>query len=223
MSTAATRTRPESCRRSARRSPASWSIPTRAGPSEPTNEPRGVTGLHLAVDGSGLERARAGVGVYTKEILRAMSVDRPDCRFTVYLPPGAAPPNPSPGISYRALAGLPFVGRHVQWPARIRRLGPDAYFGAVGALPLRDVGCPSVITVHDLAIYRNSGWFPGGQPLSTRFVIPRSLARADVIVAVSNSTANDIEDLFGIPAASIDVVPHGVSSLFRPMSRDDLS
>jgi glycosyltransferase involved in cell wall biosynthesis len=182
-----------------------------------------VTGLHLAVDGAGLVRPRAGVGVYTKEILRAMSVERPDCRFTVYLPPGATAPSQSPGISYRPLPAAPFVGRHLQWPARIRRLRPDAYFGAVGALPLRDVGCPTVITVHDLAIYRNPAWFPGGQPLSTRFVIPRSLARADVIVAVSNSTAEDIEDLFGISASSIDVVPHGVSSQFRPMSREDLA
>lgn len=152
-----------------------------------------------------------------------MSVDRPDCRFTVYLPPGAAAPSASPGIAYRPLPSTPFIGRHVQWPARVRRLRPDAYFGPAGALPLRSVGCPTVITVHDLAIYRNAGWFPGGQPLSTRFVIPRSLARADVLVAVSNSTADDIEDLFGIKASSIDVVPHGVSSQFRPMSREDLA
>src|SRR4029077_19159819 len=111
MSIAVTRTCPESCRRSARRSPASWSTRTRAGPNEPTNSP--LTGLHVAVDGSGLERARAGIGVYTKEILHAMSVDRPDCRFTAYLPPGATAPSPSPGIAYRPLPGAPFVGRHL--------------------------------------------------------------------------------------------------------------
>ena len=182
-----------------------------------------MTGLHLAVDGSGLERARAGVGVYTKEILHAMSVDRHDCRFTVYLPPEAAAPGPSPGMAYRPLPSSPFVGRHLQWPARIRRLRPDAYFGPAGALPLRAVGCPTVITVHDLAIYRNPAWFPGRQPLSTRLVIPRSLARADMIVAVSNSTAKDIEELFGVSASSIDVVPHGVSPIFRPMSAEDLA
>src|SRR6266850_556459 len=182
-----------------------------------------MTGLHLAVDGSGLERAPAGVGVYTKEILRAMSIDRPDCRFTVYLPPGAVAPSPSPGIAYRSLPGAPFIGRHLQWPARIRRLRPDAYFGPVGALPLGSVGCPTVITVHDLAIYRNPGWFPGRQPLSTRIVVPRSLARADVIVAVSSNTADDIEALFGVPPSRIDVIPHGVSHQFRPMGTEDLT
>jgi len=178
--------------------------------------------LHLAVDGSGLARPRAGVGVYTREILRALSVDRPDCRFTVYLPPEVKSPGASPAVAHRTLPGTPFVGRHLQWPARIRRLRPDAYFGAVGALPLGNVGCPSVITVHDLAIYRNPKWFPGRQPLSTRLVVPRSLARADVVIAVSKNTADDIEDLFGVPASQISVVPHGVSHAFRPMSREDL-
>jgi glycosyltransferase involved in cell wall biosynthesis len=182
-----------------------------------------VTGLHLAVDGSGLARARAGVGVYTREILRAMSVDRPDCRFTVYLPSGAVAPGSAPGIGYRPLPSARLVGRHLQWPARIRRLRPDAYFGPAGALPLRSVGCPTVITVHDLAIYRNPAWFPGRQLLSTRLVVPRSLTRADVLVADSTNTAQDIEELFGVPASRIDVVPLGVSSVFRPMSGEDLA
>ncbi len=182
-----------------------------------------MTGIHLAVDGSGLERPRAGVGVYTREILRAMSVDRPDCRFTVYLPSGAGTPSQVPRISYRPLPGMPLIGRHLQWPARMRRLRADAYFGPAGALPLGDVGSPTVITVHDLAIYRNSSWFPGRQPLSTRLVIPRSLSRADVILAVSNHTAQDIEELFGVDPSRIDVVPHGVSSQFRPMSGEDLA
>jgi glycosyltransferase involved in cell wall biosynthesis len=182
-----------------------------------------MTGLHIAVDGSGLARAQAGVGVYTREILHAMSVERPDCRFTVYLPDGAALPGPTPGIGYRPLPSAPIVGRHLQWPARIRRLKPNAYFGPAGALPLGSVGCPTVITVHDLAIYRNPDWFPGRQPLSTRLVIPRSLDRADVLIAVSDNTAQDLEDMFGIPASRIDVVPHGVSARFRPMSAEDLA
>jgi glycosyltransferase involved in cell wall biosynthesis len=161
--------------------------------------------------------------VYTREILHAMSVDRPDCRFTVYVPAGSGAPASGPGIGYRPLPRARLIGRHLQWPARIRRLRPDAYFGAAGQLPLGAVGCPTVITVHDLAIYRNAEWFPGRQPLSTRFVVPRSLDRADVVIAVSNNTARDIEDLFGLPASRIQVVPHGVAAIFRPMSAEDLS
>jgi glycosyltransferase involved in cell wall biosynthesis len=180
-----------------------------------------VTGLHVAVDGYGLSRARAGVGVYTKEILHAMAVDRPDCRMTVYVPHDVHM-DAGPGVTPRRMPDTRFVGRHVQWPAQLRRLAPDAYFGPAGVLPLMDVGCPSVITVHDLAIYRNPDWFPRRQPLSTRWVVPRSLARADVVIAVSNNTGLDLQDLFGVPRSRIEVVPEGVSSSFRPMGGEDL-
>ncbi len=180
-----------------------------------------MIGLHIVVDGSGLERPRAGVGVYTAQILHAMHVDRPDCRMTVFGPPGAFVHAPYAG--YRPMPRTRLIGRHIQWPARIRQLKPDAYFGPAGALPLGDVGCPSVITIHDLAIYRNSGWFPGRQPLSTRYVVPRSVLRADVVIAVSENTARDLVDVFGIPRSRIDVVPHGVATSFTPMSAEDLA
>jgi glycosyltransferase involved in cell wall biosynthesis len=111
----------------------------------------------------------------------------------------------------------------MQWPARLRRLRPDVFFGAVGALPLMDVGTPSVITVHDLAIYRNAGWFPRRQPLSTRWVVPSSLRRADRVIAVSSNTARDAEDLFGVPSSRITIVPHGVSPGLRPMSSAEVA
>ena len=178
-------------------------------------------GLRLVVDGSGLERPRAGVGVYTTQVLHAMAVDRPDCRMTVFGPAGGFVHVPD--ATYRPLPQTRLIGRHVQWPAAIRRLKPDAYFGPAGALPLRDVGAPSVITVHDLAIYRNPAWFPGRQPLSTRLVVPRSVLRADVVIAVSESTARDVLEVFGIDRTRIEVVPHGVAPAFRPMSAEELA
>ena len=198
--------------------------PAPGAPPCPKGEGRtSLTGLHVAVDGSGLVRARAGVGVYTREVLRAMAVDRPDCRLTVYVPSGGISMTSAPAIGYRPLPSARFFGRHVQWPARIRKLRPDAFFGPVGALPLRDVGCPSVITVHDLAIYRHPEWFPPSQPLSTQWVVPRSLQRADVMIAVSAHTARDISELFHISPSRIEVVPNGVSASFRPMGGDDLA
>lgn len=182
-----------------------------------------MIGLHVAVDGYGLGRPRAGVGVYTREILRAMVVDRPDCRMTVFLPDSVNAPLAAPAIGYRTVPSTRLVGRHVQWPARIRALKADAFFGAAGVLPLRELGTPTVITVHDLAIYRNRDWFPARQPLSTGWIVPRSVRRADVVIAVSTNTARDVEAIFDVPASRIEVVPEGVSKAFRPMSAEDLA
>ena len=179
-----------------------------------------ATGLQLVVDGSGLERPRAGVGVYTTQILHGMAVERPDCRLMVYGPPGGFAYVPE--ASYRLLPQTRFIGRHFQWPAAIQRLKPDAYFGPAGAMPLGRLSCPSVITIHDLAIYQNPNWFPR-QPLSTALVVPRSVVRADRVIAVSESTAQDVVKVFGVNRKRIDVVPHGISPKFRPMTSEELA
>lgn len=182
---------------------------------------RSNVGLRLVVDGSGLERPRAGIGVYTSEILRAMGIDRPDSERIVFGPRGGS--TYVPGASYRLLPQTRLLGRHLRWPAMIRDLRPDAYFGPAGAMPLGRVGCPAVITVHDLAIYRNPKWFPGGQPLSTRLVVPRSVLRADVVISVSENTAKDIVDIFGIDPGRIEVVHHGITPRLRPLDGRQLA
>ena len=126
-----------------------------------------------------------------------------------------------PSTDYRLLPATRLIGRHLQWPGMIRALRPDAYFGPAGALPLAGVGCPTVITVHDLAIYRNPRWFPARQPLATRLVVPRSVLRADVVIAVSENTARDIVEIFGRDRARIAVVHHGISPKLRPMSAEE--
>ena len=179
-----------------------------------------MTAAHLAVDGSGLARPWAGVGVYTREILGALAAERPGSRFTVYT---NAPADAGlPSAEFQAPPSARLVGRHLLWPARLRHLGADLYFGPAGQLPLGDVGLPAVLTAHDMAIYRHPEWFPGGQALSTRLVVPRSMRRAAAIVAVSASTARDVADLFGVDQARLEVVPEGVSDRFRPLPGERL-
>ena len=175
----------------------------------------------MVIDGSGLERPRAGVGVYTAEILRAMAVDRPDAELVVFGPRGGGAHVPDATYLLQPQARL--IGRHLLWPAAMRKLDPDAYFGPAGAMPLGRLALPSVITVHDLAIYRNPGWFPGRQPLSTRLIVPRSVLRAGVVITPSESTARDLVDIFGLDPGRIRVIGHGVSPRLRPSGAEELA
>lgn len=168
--------------------------------------------LRIAVDGDGLSRPEAGVGVYTREILRALAAAAP-ADLTVYAPPGVELPA---GVHAAHRSTIPFAGRHVLWSGALRRTRADVFFGCIGQLPLRGVGMPSVVTAHDLAIYRNPEWFPDGQWLSVQHVVPRSLRRADRVICVSNSTARDVEALLGVPHDRLRVVPLGVDPAFSP-------
>jgi glycosyltransferase involved in cell wall biosynthesis len=175
---------------------------------------------HVAVDGSGLARPWAGVGTYTAEILRALVAERPGSRFTVYT--GADPMPGQPAIAFHRPPAVRLIGRHLLWPARLRRLRAHLYFGPAGLLPLGDVAMPAVLTAHDMAIYRHPEWFPGRQTLSVRLVVPRSMRRADAIVAVSACTARDVAELFGVEAERLEVVPEGVASRFQPLPGERL-
>jgi glycosyltransferase involved in cell wall biosynthesis len=145
-----------------------------------------------------------------------MALARPRYRLTVYQP-ADAPAAEAAEAGRRPIPGIRLLGRHWLWPRALRRLGADAYFGPAGQLPLGGVGSPAVITVHDLAIYRHPDWFPPRQPFAVRLVVPRSLRRADAIIAVSRSTARDLEQLFGIGPERVSVVHHGVAPTFRPL------
>jgi glycosyltransferase involved in cell wall biosynthesis len=82
---------------------------------------------------------------------------------------------------------------------------------------------PSLITVHDLAIYRNPDWFPSRQPLSTRWIVPSSIRRAQAIIAISQNTAQDLRQLFDVPPDKISVAYSGVNENFRPLPPDELA
>lgn len=175
---------------------------------------------HIAVDGFGLARPLAGVGTYTREIVQALAEARPAARFTLYGRKEGAPSAPS--ITVRPLPGPRFAGRHLIWPRQLRALGPSAYFGPAGLMPLGPMGIPAVVTVHDTAIYRHPEWFPGGQTLSVRLIVPRSIRRADAIVAVSNNTASDLREQFGVEPGRLHVVPEGVAGRLRPLPAEEV-
>jgi glycosyltransferase involved in cell wall biosynthesis len=162
----------------------------------------------VVVDGSALAAPAAGIGTYTREILAALSGR---ARFTIY------------GPGHREIPGPRFAGRHLVWPRRVRRLAPDLFFGPMGQLPLGSVGCPSVLTIHDLAIYLRPQWFPSGQPLSTRIVVPRSIERATHLIAVSRNTAEDLVEIFDRRPEEITVIHHGVAPGYHPLPVAELA
>lgn len=77
-----------------------------------------------------------------------------------------------------------------------------------GAMPL-GLRIPTVVTVHDLAIYAHPEWFPK-QDLSTKVTYPRTLNLADHLIAVSETTKKDVIQRFHISPRRITTVYPGV-------------
>lgn len=73
----------------------------------------------------------------------------------------------------------------------------------------------SVVTVHDLGIYKYPNFFPkktlNRQWFPKKILVPNSLKKAKAIIAVSKNTKKDIIEIFNIPEEKIEVIYEAVS------------
>ena len=118
-------------------------------------------------------------------------------------------PAHSSSIAFR----LEWPGSSCDW-ARSQPVSGPTYSGDLTALYPGTGRTPSVITIHDLTSITIPGHHRLKTVLSFNTFITRSLERATRIAAVSRSTADELVRGFGVPSASIEVVPNGVSEYF---------
>ncbi len=68
-----------------------------------------------------------------------------------------------------------------------------------------------VITVHDLSFLHDPDWFGWGHAVYFRWLAVHSIRRAKRLIAVSQTTANDLVERLDIPESRIDVVHNGIA------------
>jgi glycosyltransferase involved in cell wall biosynthesis len=168
--------------------------------------------IDVLLDADVLGRQRTGDETYVRNLLRALPGAAPDLHFAaVTRRPDLVPD----GVEAIELAAGSQEWR-MAWrlPRLVRRLQPRlAHYQH--SLPLR-AGVTSVLTVHDLSFEREPDLMPRKDRLVFRAVVPRSAKRADRVIAVSERTREDLEDLYGIPAKDVRVIPHGIDPIFTP-------
>ena len=82
---------------------------------------------------------------------------------------------------------------------------------------------PSVVTIHDLSIYRYPQWHPKARIERMQIAIPEAIERASLILAISESTRTDIINQFQIPAERVQVTLLGVDQIYHPRTSMQLA
>lgn len=180
--------------------------------------------MRIGLDAYHASRAAGGIARYIRGLVPALAAAAPESRFTLFanrLRADGAPWDPS----------LPNVDvRELRWPRRLTQwcwdaLGRPTIDGLIGPLDLfhgMHFVLPAarraklVLTVHDLTYLRHPEYF-SDRALNERGYrreLPRALARADAVVAVSEHTKRDLVELLRVPAARVRVVLEGVEPHF---------
>lgn len=110
-------------------------------------------------------------------------------------------------------------------PRDIKNEGADVIHLPDYALPIMDWSSrPYIITVHDLAFILYPETFSKGKLLTKLLLIKPSLAKARMIIAVSENTKKDLIDVYKVPAEKIRVVYNGVDvEQFKPLEKSGVN
>jgi glycosyltransferase involved in cell wall biosynthesis len=199
--------------------------------------------VRIGIDITSAIRQGAGIGRFTRELIRAfLSLDSmgvPSHEYILFAATGGLPRSiTEPRLAY---VTQPAITRHLKfeicnlrflsddWLHRIwhRARLPIPIETAIGrvdlfhepdfVLPPTLPRTPTVLTVHDLTFVRDP---ESAFPRLRRYlncVVPRSVARATHVLADSAATKNDLVELFHTSPDKITVLYGGVDARFAPV------
>jgi glycosyltransferase involved in cell wall biosynthesis len=160
---------------------------------------------------------QGGMEVYARELLSALAAERPDLRLTAFVNREAR----AAGGEWDELADVVevpvFARSRVQWvrgeqvllPGLARRAGVDVLHSMASTAPARGA-FKRVVTIHDLLYRVVPDAHFGIRGLGMRVLVPLAARTSDRVIAISRSTAADVQRYLKVPADRLDVIASGV-------------
>lgn len=183
--------------------------------------------LRIGFDATAAVSQGGGIGRYTRELLRALAAADVENTYRVFFA-SRTTPYPLPPLPPRfSVTRLPF---HDIWLARLWQrarvpwlvdwiTGPiDIFHSPDFTLPPVRRGTRTLLTVHDLSFVRDPASAAPGLRGYLEAVVPRSVARADHILADSAGTRADLIELYGTRPEKISVLYCGIHEAFQPIT-----
>lgn len=170
--------------------------------------------MRIAIQASDLDHSRVdGTRVYLRELLKRFGTLDTKTEFQLYhrnaFNPDLAPPEFSNYLIRRCPFPLAWMQTRFVW--EMYRDKSEKLFLPIQAVPLLVPSVTEVTaTIHDLAFRRYPKTFPKGHLLKLNFLLGVAVRRASKLIAVSQSTKNDLLEFFPkLPEKRIRVIHHG--------------
>lgn len=184
--------------------------------------------MKIAFDGRKAASNRAGLGNYSRFVIRCLATRYPEVDFDVYVAKekdrtllSSLKALPNVHICYPEHSRLRFFP--LLWtvwgiPAELRKRGADIYHGLANEIPWnmhKVSGVRSIVTIHDLIFLSFPHTYNWLDRHFYNIKFRHSCREADRIQAVSKCTAADIVKYYFTPKQKIDVAYQGCDFTFR--------
>ncbi len=177
----------------------------------------------IAIDYTAALAQGGGIGRYTRELIAALAAEDSQTPYLLFVAGQKVdrlPTSPGPNFNWKP------ARLSTEWFARLWHrvrvpIPIEWWTGPIALLHAPDFTLPpvrrdtrTVLTVHDLSFIRSPETATPGLRAYLDAVVPRSVARADLVLADSAATGQDLIELYRTPAGKIRVLYSGVESRF---------
>lgn len=173
---------------------------------------------------------QTGVSRYLRNLLAHLLAQDHGIRFLLYAhdhPPCDAVPPEWRNCQLRVVPGVAAMQKRL-WentalPRALQRDRADVFFSPAYVLPLL-LPCPAVVTVHDISYEVHPEWFPPIRTRYLRLLSRRSVARARLILTVSEFSRSEICRHYGVRASRVRAIHEAAEArFFEPVPADEVS
>lgn len=181
----------------------------------------------IAIDYTPAYEQGGGIGRYVRELVSALSRLDNQTDYRLFVSGATRQKLPSPPASNFIWKPSPIPPK---WFARLWHrarlpIPVEVFTGKVNlyhatdfVLPPTLPGTRTLLTVHDLSFVRVPDAASPSLKAYLDAVVPRSVRRADHILADSTATKNDLIELYATPPEKITVLLSGVDARFKPIA-----
>jgi len=170
--------------------------------------------MKIAVNAADLDHPRIdGTRIYIQNLLKNFGLQDKEDRFLIYHKNKFNSQLTFPKFENYEIANMPFPfwWTQTRFAWEMWREKPDILFMPMHSLPfLRSKKTKTVVTIHDLAFKFFPDHFPKKDLRRLNFFTDYAVKNADKIIAISNSTKNDLLKMYPkIKEEKIKVIYHG--------------
>lgn len=185
-----------------------------------------MTGLRVAIDVTAAIRQSGGIGRYTRCLVEALAPLEP-AALTLFWTAGAWEATPEwllrlPNVRLRRIP-VPERCATIFWQRAKVPLPIEALIGPQDVCHFPDFVMPptlrarTVLTIHDLSFRMTPGAADPGLRRYLEKAVPRAARRANLVLADSIATQQDVTRLLGVAERRTAVLYSGVGPEFRPV------
>jgi glycosyltransferase involved in cell wall biosynthesis len=178
--------------------------------------------MRIGIDYTPAVRQGAGIGRYTRELIRALPAVDAENTYRLFVAGRGVRVTPPAAPNFRT-RWVPLTDRETSllWQRLHLPIPIELFLGRLDIFHSPDfvlppvAGARKVLTVHDLSFLRVPQF---AHPVLREYlerVVPRSIHRADLVLADSASTRNDVVEMLDVPEERVRVVYCGVEARFQ--------